>query len=307
MIAFLIAVRVALSRSANTNGVNVSSSGSGPRRLVYASQPRSSSSHTVPRRRTSRYTNSRPSSRVQVRTAYFASSFVSRRSYTTSEPVMRGCTTRRSPLASRNTACLARRPTSSKAFPLRVRSKRGFDTRRSTSVFARRTRAILKPSSRGASSRTIVSTSGSSGTRLPGFPPRNVAPIRLSRKRDQLARIGAAARSLAHRVAQPGDREHPSAVHPEPALRVALGARVEHQRPGLEIARHDDRGTQLGLIGIPGRREHRRHGGAGRREGRLPRPPASGGDLRQVTGNARQHREQRLRFGVAEAAVELED
>jgi len=34
MIAFFTAVRVPWSRSANTNGVNVSSSGSGPMRLV---------------------------------------------------------------------------------------------------------------------------------------------------------------------------------------------------------------------------------------------------------------------------------
>jgi len=95
-------------------------------------------------------------------------------------------------------------------------------------------------------------------------------------------------------------------VHPEPAIRAALGTRVEHQRPGLEIARHDDRGPQLRPVRIPGRRQHRRHGGACRGEGRLARLPASGGDVRQVAGDAGQHREQRLRFGVAEAAVELE-
>ncbi len=79
---------------------------------------------------------------VQVSTAYLASSRVRARSYTTSEPVIRGCTIRRWPLDKRNTACFARRITSSMVLPRRVRSSRGFDTRRNTSVLARRARAI---------------------------------------------------------------------------------------------------------------------------------------------------------------------
>src|SRR2546422_9481349 len=85
-ISFLIAARVPLSRSANTNGVNVSSSGSGPIRLVEAPQPFSSSSHTGPRRRTSRYTSCRPSSMGQGSTAYFASSRARGRADTTRHP-----------------------------------------------------------------------------------------------------------------------------------------------------------------------------------------------------------------------------
>src|SRR2546427_6774270 len=69
---------------------------------------------------------------VQVSTAYLASSRVRARSYTTSEPVIRGCTIRRWPLDNRNTACFARRITSSMVLPRRVRSSRGFDTRRNT-------------------------------------------------------------------------------------------------------------------------------------------------------------------------------
>src|SRR2546428_12339757 len=87
---------------------------------------------------------------VQVSTAYFASSRVRARSYTTSEPVIRGCTIKRWPLDKRNTACLARRITSSIVLPLRVRSRRGFETRRSTSVLARRARAVREaPPPRG--------------------------------------------------------------------------------------------------------------------------------------------------------------
>src|SRR5436309_14611631 len=151
---------------------------------------------------------------------------------------MRGCTTRRWPLVRRNTACLARRPTSSKPLPLSVRSRRAFDTRRSTSVFASRACAILKPSSRGASSRTIVSTSGSSGTRLPDFPPADVAPVGLPLKGDELTRVTAAPRGLGHRITQPRHREDPAAVHPQGAVRVAERARVEYERPALETALH---------------------------------------------------------------------
>src|SRR6185295_11121540 len=47
MIAFLTAVRVPVSRSAKTKGVNVSSSGSGPIRPVYPIHPSSSSNQIV--------------------------------------------------------------------------------------------------------------------------------------------------------------------------------------------------------------------------------------------------------------------
>src|SRR2546430_1197051 len=76
MIAFFTAVRVPLSRSANTKGVNVSSSGSGPMRLLYAAQPGSSNSPTVPRRRTSRDRKERASPRAPGGTAEFVSAFV---------------------------------------------------------------------------------------------------------------------------------------------------------------------------------------------------------------------------------------
>src|SRR3989442_3186606 len=165
-----------------------------------------------------------------------------------SEPVMRGCTTRRWPLPSRSTACLAGRLTSSAVLPLRVRSRGGLETRRSTSLFASRARAILWPSSRGASSRTIVSTSGSSGM-LPPLPlpaaPRDLAPadvpaVGLPLERDQLARVGALLRGVRHGVAQPRHREHAPAVHPQRAVGGggAVGAPWEHQPPPPHVARY---------------------------------------------------------------------
>src|SRR5437867_1808279 len=306
MIAFFTAARVPWSRSANTNGVNVSSSGSGPMRLVYAAHPFSSSSQTVPSRRTSRYRKKRPSSRVQVSTAYFVSSFVGRRSYTISEPVMRGCTTSRWPLARRSTACLARRLTCSTAFPVRVRSNRGFETRRNTSLFLSRARTILWPSSRGPISRTIVSTSGSSGTLQ--LPPSDIPPVGLPLEGDALAQRRAPGRGLRDRVAEPGHAEHAAAVHPQRAVRVAVRARVEHVRVGRWLGWKHDRGAHLGLIGVAPRGEHRAHGRTRGGERRPLGPPPARRDGRERSRErARgQHWEQRLRFGVAEAAIELE-
>src|SRR5690348_15365759 len=162
---------------------------------------------------------------------------------------MRGCTTRRWPLVRRNTACLARRPISSKPLLLSVRSRRAFDTRRSTSVFASRACAILQPSSRGASSRTMVSTSGSSGTRSPlHVPPADVPPVRLSLERNELCTVRALLARRSHGVTHSRYGEDPAAVHPQRAVRVAVGARVKHQRPGLQVARDNDLRAQLGLL-----------------------------------------------------------
>src|SRR5256885_5587875 len=297
MNAFFTAVRVPLSRSANTNGVNVSSSGSGLMRLVYAAHLFSSSSNRVPSRRTSRYRKKRPSSRVQVSTAYFVSSFVGRRSYTISEPVIRGCTTSRWPLARRKTACLARRLTSSTALPVRVRNNRGFETRRNTSVFLSRARTILWPSSRGPISRTIVSTSGSSGTLQ--LPPSDVPPVGLPLEGDAPAQRRAPRRGLRDRVGEPGHAEHAAAVHPQGAVRVAIGARVEHERVGRWVGWKHDRRAHLGLIGVTPRGEHGAHGRArgGERRPLGPPPAPRDGRRRRPEGARRQHRGPGLRLG----------
>src|SRR2546426_5772417 len=58
--------------------------------------------------------------------------------------------------------------------PRNVLISRALETRRKTSVLLSCTRAMRNPSSRGASSRTIVSTSGSSGTL--DLAPGDIAP-----------------------------------------------------------------------------------------------------------------------------------
>src|SRR5216117_1579259 len=152
---------------------------------------------------------------------------------------------------------------------------------------------------------------------LPPLPlpaaPRDLAPadvpaVGLPLERDQLARVGALLRGVRHGVAQPCHREHAPAVHPQRAVGggAAVGARVEHERPRLHVARHDDGRAQLRLVGIAGRREHGGHRRARRREGALRGVPAPGRDPGQVARHAGQQREQGLRLRVAEAAVELE-
>src|SRR5687768_18557369 len=109
--------------------------------------------------------------------------------------------------------------------PRSVFNRRGFETSRSTSVFLSSARAIRDPSSRGAISRTIVSTSGSSGTL--DFAPGDVAPPRLAVERDPFRGRGAGPRGGRHVAAQSGDAEDTSARRAQRAVRVAGGAGME--------------------------------------------------------------------------------
>src|SRR3990172_5937337 len=229
MISFLIAARVPRSRSAKAAAVKPGSSGAGPGRASYALQAVSSSSHTVPRRRTSRYTNRRPSSRPQVSTAYRASAAL-KVSYTIRLPVMRGWMTRRCPERRRITACLARRSTPRIVFPVSVRSRRGLETRRSTSAVLRVARRMRRPVRRGASWRAMDSTSGSSGT-LDLAPP-NVAAVDPAVEADALASREADLRGGRHVWSEARDAEFPAARDAQHAVVVAGRARVEDQHVG---------------------------------------------------------------------------
>src|SRR5258708_35891200 len=151
--------------------------------------------------------------------------------------------TRGSPDASRKSAVLARRSTAAMRAPFRALSSRGLETRRSTSVLARRAALTRCPISRGASWRTIVSTSGSSGTA--DLPPGDVMAILLSLKIDPGARCSAAARGGSHRRAQSRDVKHSTAVYPQHAIGVAGSTCVEDQYVGAQVLRHPDRGPHL--------------------------------------------------------------
>src|SRR6266576_1575075 len=148
---------------------------------------------------------------------------------------MRGWMIMRWPYDSRNTACLARRETCSMVLPRSVLSKRGFETSRSTSVFFSSTRAMRHPSKRGAISRTIVSTSGSSGTL--DLAPGDVTPPGLALERNLLGPAAARLRRERHGLAKAGHTQHAAARGPQSALVVAVGAGVKDDHVVTEVRR----------------------------------------------------------------------
>src|SRR5512134_2740481 len=150
------------------------------------------------------------------------------------------------------TACLARRVTAVMRLPVRVRSRRSFDTPRSTSVLASAARRMVRPPSRGASSRTMVSTSGSSGTGQ--LPPRDVTTPGLAGETDALARRAARSGGGGDGGPERGDGEHAPAFHPKSAPVVTGGARVKHQDPLAQVVGEDDLGAGLGGVRIAARR-----------------------------------------------------
>src|SRR5260370_40403149 len=136
---------------------------------------------------------------------------------------MRGWTIMRWPDDSRNTACLARLVICSVVLPLSALIRRGFDTSRSTSVFFNSARAIREPSRRGAISRIIVSTSGSSGTPSPvllaaDLPPGDVAPPGLALQGNSLVPVTAHLRRDRHLGPAPAHPRHPAASPAHPPL-----------------------------------------------------------------------------------------
>src|SRR4029453_10531113 len=115
----------------------------------------------------------------------------------------------------------------------RVRRRRGLVTLRSTSVFASLAVAIRCPSSLGASSRTIVSTSGNSGTR--DLPPADVATERLAGEIDLGACGGAFLRGLRDRVTERSGGEHPAAGGSQPTAFTARCPGMEDDHVSAEV------------------------------------------------------------------------
>src|SRR5258706_1218557 len=188
-----------------------------------------------------------------MRTTYFSSARVNGRSYTRNDPVMRGWMIMRWPDDSRNTACFARRVTCSMVLPLSVLIRRGFDTSRNTSVFFNSTRAIRDPSRRGAISRTIVSTSGSSGTS--DLPPGDVAPPGLALEGNALGPVTARLRGDRHRGSESGHTQHPAAGGTQSPLVVPVRAGVKNDHIVAEVLRvwKPDRDAFFRIVGIPAR------------------------------------------------------
>src|SRR6266849_5890240 len=131
----------------------------------------------------------------------------------------------RCPLERRNTACLARRDTCSIVFPRSVLIRRGLETWRRTSVFRSFAWAMRHPSRRGAISRTIVSTSGSSGTL--DLTPGDVASPGLALERNTLGAGPTGLRGEGHRRAETGDAQNAPPIRAQPPLIVAQRAGVK--------------------------------------------------------------------------------
>src|SRR5437764_1116876 len=111
--------------------------------------------------------------------------------------------------------------------------------------------AVRVPSRRFANTKGVnVSSRGSGPIRLAQAapPPLPLAPTAPARRGAPLCR-------LRHRVAEPGNGEHPPAAHAERAVRVPAGARMEYERLRLDVPRQEDRGVELGLLGVAARRE----------------------------------------------------
>src|SRR4029077_9758924 len=160
------------------------------------------------------------------------------------------------PLEKRNTACLARRDTCSIVLPRRVLIRRALETWRSTSVFLSSTRAMRHPSRRGAISRTIVSTSGSSGTL--DLTPGDVASPGLAFERNPLGAAATGLRGERHRSAETGDAQDAPPIGAQPPLIVAecAGVKDDHTLAQFFGIREPDGDALLRFLGIAACGEH---------------------------------------------------
>src|SRR5437773_5729950 len=162
------------------------------------------------------------------------------------------------------------------------------------------------PSSRGAISRTIVSTSGSSGTL--DLPPGDIAAPGLALERNPLGGAATRASRVGYGRPEASHAEHASPGRAQPALVVAVGAGVkeDHILPQFCRVRKSDRDAFLGVLGITPRRQYGRDGGALDRQNLLGRQqtPLSLGNRDQVLGETWEHRrQQRLRLRIAETRI----
>src|SRR5258708_22028994 len=161
---------------------------------------------------------------------------------------------------------MIRRPPRSTLFPYttlfrscRVLMRRGLETSRRTSDFLSRACATRAPSRRGARSRTIVSTSGSSGTL--DLTPGDVAAPGLAIEGDALGGATARLRGERHRGAKTGHAEHAATGGPQSPLVVVERARVKDNDIVAQFRRprQPDRRPLFPILGIPTPAHDRAH------------------------------------------------
>src|SRR5213593_3602843 len=148
---------------------------------------------------------------------------------------MRGWMIMRCPDDNRNTACFARRYTCSMVLPRSVLIRRALETPRNTSVFLSSTRAMRHPSSPGAISRTIVSTSGSSGTL--DLAPGDVTPPSLALEGDALGCATARLRRERDSGTKTRHTQHAATGRAQSSFVIAIGARVKDDHIVSEVRR----------------------------------------------------------------------
>src|SRR5467141_204343 len=222
---------------------------------------------------------------------------------------MRGWMIMRWPDESRNTACLARRETCSMVLPRSVLIRRALETWRSTSVFFSSTRAMRDPSRRGAISRTIVSTSGSSGTL--DLAPGDVAPPGLALKGDALGCATTRLGSERDSGTKTSHTQHTATGRTQSSFVIAIRARVKDDHIFSEVRRvgKPDRRAFLRIVGIPARGQDGGDRGPIDRQRLLARHgiPAPLRNRREMLAESGQQRGQEyLRFRIAEARIEFE-
>src|SRR5207249_5435079 len=221
---------------------------------------------------------------------------------------MRGWMIMRWPDESRNTACLARRETCSMVLPRSVLIRRALETWRSTSVFFSSTRAMRHPSSPGAISRTIVSTSGSSGTL--DLAPGDVAPPGLALKGDALGCATARLRGECHGRTETRHAQHTATGGPQSSFVIAIRARVKDDHIVSEVrrVREPDRRAFFRIVGIPPRGQDGSDRGPLDRQHLLRRdgiPPPLRDGREMLAESGQECGQQHLRLRIAEARVEF--
>src|ERR1041385_6000728 len=135
-------------------------------------------------------------------------------------------------------------------FPVSVLTRRALVTSRSTSVLRSCTRAMPHPSRRGARSRTIVSTSGSSGTL--DLAPGDVSPPGLALESDLLGCRAAGRRGERHARTETGDVQDAAAGGPQRAIGCARRAGVKDDDVVSQVGCRRDlnRRAFLRMVGI---------------------------------------------------------
>src|ERR1044071_7059750 len=135
-------------------------------------------------------------------------------------------------------------------FPVKVLMRRAFVTSRSTSVLRSCTRAMRHPSRRGARSRTIVSTSGSSGTL--DLAPGDVAPPGLALENDPLGCRAAGRGGERHGRTETRDVQDAAAGGPQHAVGCARRAGVKDDDVVSQVGGRRDlnRRAFLRMVGI---------------------------------------------------------